>query len=395
MTVHLRIAETKLHKNFNLELDIKSKDEQFVHLIEGKQSTRLRDLVERAKDGMRKGYAPELCEEGVGGTYFFCNARGQRIGVFKPQDEEPFSVNNPKGFSPKTANSEAGFKEGILVGEASLRECAAYLLDHEGFSGVPETDLALCQHPGFYSHPEESFVSSSPTRLFMSPQLGRKVKMGSFQEFVDHDGDTEDKGTSFLARFPVDEVHKIAVLDVRLFNEDRHAGNILYREVINDNGETKFELIPIDHGYTLPSSLGDASFVWMYWPQAKEKMSEKTKDYIKSLDAEKDIELLKQKFGRTIRDEHFRVLRIATMVLKKAAEQDLTFFEIAQIMCRSTPDEPSTLERLCSEVDRTLGSNRDDGRFLEHMSNLIDTEMRRMTRNRPLDESVDDETYAV
>jgi len=395
--MHLRIAETKLHKNISLELDIKSKDEQFVHLIEGKQSTRLKDLVERAKDGMRKGFAPELCVEGVGGTYFFCDSRGHKIGVFKPQDEEPFSINNPKGFSPKSANSEAGFKEGILVGEASLRECAAYLLDHQGFSGVPETELALCQHPAFYSSPvEEIFVSSSPTRLFLSPQLGRKVKLGSFQEFVDHDGDTEDMGTSFLSKFPVEEVHKIAVLDVRLFNEDRHAGNILHREIVKDNGETRFELIPIDHGYTLPSTLGDASFVWMYWPQAKANMSEQTKDYIKSLDAEKDIELLKLKFGRTIREEHFRVLRIATMVLKKSAEEDLTFLQIAQIMCRSSPDEPSVLERLCSQVERTLGRITDDIQFVEHLANLLDTEMRRMARNGPLlDESSDDETCAV
>jgi hypothetical protein len=49
----------------------------------------------------------ELCEEGVGGTYFMKNKKGRRIAIFKPQDEEPFHVNNPKGYRPR-ANSDAG-----------------------------------------------------------------------------------------------------------------------------------------------------------------------------------------------------------------------------------------------------------------------------------------------
>lgn len=47
------------------------------------------------------------------------------------------------------------------------------------------------------------------------------------------------------------EVHKIAVLDMRLANADRHGGNILIRK--DDNGQ--IELIPIDHGYCLPESV--------------------------------------------------------------------------------------------------------------------------------------------
>lgn len=384
--IHISIAEARTHRQISMDLPIKHKDEHFVHLVDNDKPyvrQQIKDIVDRAREAMLQGFKPELCEEGTGGTYFFFDTAGKKIGVFKPQDEEPFSINNPKGFSPKpNSYSEFGFKEGILVGEASLRECAAHLLDHDGFSGVPVTDLVLCQHPSFYSNPEDNnFIFGSPNGLqFLGESLGRKVKFGSFQEYVEHDGDTEDLGTSFLSRFPVEEVHKIAVLDCRLYNTDRHGGNILYREEINDNdGSSSFVLIPIDHGYTLPSTLGEASFVWMSWPQAKQKMSQKTKEYIGSLDAEKDIEILKQKFGRTIREEHFRVLRMTTFLLKKAAEADLTFYQIAKILCRSHPDEPSVLENLCVEaaVSSNGNSTGDDKTFLGALTPLLEAEIRR------------------
>nr|GFA85982.1 phosphatidylinositol 4-kinase gamma 4-like [Tanacetum cinerariifolium] len=50
--------------------------------------------------------------------------------------------------------------------------------------------------------------------------------------------------------FPVEEVHKIAVLDMRLANADKHAGNIL----VSKGKDDKVIQIPIDHGYCLPTS---------------------------------------------------------------------------------------------------------------------------------------------
>jgi len=305
--------------------------------------------------------------------------RKQKVGIFKPQDEEPFNINNPKGFSPRSPAVDIwapGFKEGILVGEASVRECAASLLDHQHFSGVPATDLVLCQHPAFYSNPEEdSFVVRSPGRLlFLSEPLTKKLKLGSFQEFMEHDGDTEDISHSLLAKFPVDEVHKIAVLDVRLFNEDRHGGNILHKQTKSARGEKKIVLIPIDHGYTIPSTLAEAWFEWHHWPQSKEKMSDKTKEYISTLDAEKDVALLSSKFGRVFRQEHFRTLRICTMLLKMCAVADLTFYQIANIMCRLNIDQPSVLENLYTQAEMKVGL-KDEGEFLSCLEVLISLEI--------------------
>ncbi len=133
-------------------------------------------------------------------------------------------------------------------------------------------------------------------------------------------------------------------------NSDRHGGNILYREVINDFGEESYVLIPIDHGYALPSSLSEASFDWLNWPQAKEPMSPTTLHYIEALNVEEEIEMLKAKFGNSLREEHFRVFRLSTMLLKKGAIAGLTFHEIGAMLCRVVFEEPSILENIVSSV---------------------------------------------
>lgn len=90
---------------------------------------------------------PELTFEGTSGTYLLKN-RGQRpMCVFKPIDEEAFAPNNPRGLVGPFGNPS--LRKGILSGEGCIREVAAYLVDHENFSGVPETLLTTLTHPAF------------------------------------------------------------------------------------------------------------------------------------------------------------------------------------------------------------------------------------------------------
>lgn len=199
------------------------------------------DMIKSASDGLKSGNSPVRSREGTGGAYFMQGSSGQKfVGVFKPIDEEPMAENNPQGL-PLSPNGE-GLKKGTKVGEGALREVAAYILDHpksgrrsmsgeeRGFAGVPPTAMIECLHPGF-NHPK-----------------GIKTKIGSLQMFTENDGSCEDMGP---ASFPVEEVHKISVLDIRLANADRHGGNILMSK--DENGKTV--LVPIDHGYCLPESV--------------------------------------------------------------------------------------------------------------------------------------------
>lgn len=207
----------------------------------------IKDMILDTFVGLHSGKHPIRSSEGTGGTYFMPDATGQKIvSVFKPVDEEPMAVNNPRGL-PLSVDGE-GLKRGTRVGQGALREVAAYILDHpknghrsyeykeKGFSGVPPTFMVRCLHKGFNHKNEVVF------------------KMGSLQKFMENVGSCEDMGPK---SFPVDEVHKISVLDLRLANADRHAGNILIGKD-TENGHTL--LIPIDHGYCLPESVSNFFF---------------------------------------------------------------------------------------------------------------------------------------
>ena len=95
------------------------------------------------------------------------------------------------------------------------------------------------------------------------------MKFGSLQAFVDCESSLEDKGSDFLKQFHKDEIHKIAILDLRIFNLDRNDQNILVK--IKKDPKTKKlvrKLVPIDHGMSIPESFEITSFeiVWMDWP---------------------------------------------------------------------------------------------------------------------------------
>jgi hypothetical protein len=63
---------------------------------------------------------------------------------------------------------------------------------------------------------------------------------------VSSSGIIEDYG---LAKLPLEEIHKIAILDIRILNCDRNGENVLVIE------GAKNKLIPIDHGLSLPDNL--------------------------------------------------------------------------------------------------------------------------------------------
>ncbi|GMP70563.1 hypothetical protein CsSME_00029367 [Camellia sinensis var. sinensis] len=320
----------------------------------------IKKLINSTFDGLESGNQPIRSSEGSGGAYFMQDAFGQEyISVFKPIDEEPMAVNNPRGL-PLSIDGE-GLKKGTRVGEGALREVAAYLLDHPrsgphllkdtGFAGVPPTVMVKCLYRGF-NFPEGYEYAS------------KNIKIGSLQMFMKNCGSCEDMGPR---AFPVDEVHKISVLDIRLANADRHAGNIL----VQRDSDGQIVLIPIDHGYCLPENFEDCTFDWLYWPQAHQPYSPDTIDYIRSLDADRDIELLKF-YGWDLPLECARTLRISTMLLKKGAERGLTPFAIGSIMCRETLKKESVIEQIVQEAQEAVLPGTSEAAYLESVLLIMD-----------------------
>ncbi|GFZ18334.1 phosphoinositide 4-kinase gamma 7 [Actinidia rufa] len=242
---------------------------------------RTKQLVKEIVKGMKNGVDPIPVHGGLGGAYYFRNSRGESVAIVKPTDEEPFAPNNPKGFVGK-ALGQPGLKRSVRVGETGFRKVAAYLLDYDHFANPCNKKLVS--------------------------------KIASFQQFVRHDFDASDYGTS---SFPVSAVHRIGILDIRIFNTDRHGGNLLVRKL--DGVEEKLE-------------------------------------YIENLDPIRDSEMLRSELPM-IREACLRVLVLCTIFLKEAAPFGLCLTEIGEMMSRDFrggEEEPSELEIACIEAKKLI-----------------------------------------
>ncbi|KAJ7279822.1 hypothetical protein O6H91_Y377200 [Diphasiastrum complanatum] len=202
------------------------------------------------------------------------------------------------------------------------------------------------------------------------------AKIASFQEFIQHDYDANDHGASC---FPVSSVHRIGILDIRILNTDRHAGNILVKN--RSDGPRLFEkrhldvnesaeLIPIDHGLCLPETLEDPYFEWLHWPQASVPFSEEELRYISRLDPYKDADMLRGKLPM-LREACLRMLILCTTFLKMATSAGLCLADIGAMMSRELcgmDEEASEFETVCIlsklEAEETLAdSNLEGERF--------------------------------
>ncbi|KAJ0986801.1 hypothetical protein J5N97_005157 [Dioscorea zingiberensis] len=312
--------------------------------------SRMKQLIKDVVKAVKNGVDPIPVRSGLGGAYYFRNCMGENVAIVKPTDEEPFAPNNPKGFVGK-ALGQPGLKRSVRVGETGFREVAAYLLDYDHFANVPPTVLVKITHSIF--HVNDSVNCSKNKVIHKKPQAMSKI--ASFQQFIHHDFDASDHGTS---SFPVAAVHRIGILDVRIFNTDRHGGNLLVRKLEGKDGRFggQMELIPIDHGLCLPENLEDPYFEWIHWPQASIPFSEDELDYIARLDPVRDSDMLRMELPM-IHEACLRVLILCTVFLKEAAAFGLCLAEIGEMMSREfrgMEEEPSELEVLCIEARKLV-----------------------------------------
>lgn len=325
----------------------------------------IRKIMFEAQAGFDAGFAPELSEAGSGGTYFLKNGSGKYVACFKPRDEEPAAENNPRGLHDHISGA---LRQGVRAGEAVQREVAAFITDVGGFSRVPETVLVKAKHSGFH---------------YRDGQVHYKV--GSFQHFVPADCIASDFSPNL---FPPEEVHRVAILDIRLLNADRNDANLLVsrrpkpsspgampagiprpesdvrklRSLSCSMGPMDFEyfLTPIDHGYCLPDKLEVAwcDWCWLDWPQARIPFSPATLQWIEDYDVEQCVNTLRKDLN--VRESCLQLMRIAVMVLKKGARAGLCLHDIASIIARQDVDQPSILETQVArahELSRMMENN--------------------------------------
>jgi hypothetical protein len=273
-------------------------------------------------------------------------------------------------------------KRGARPEESAIKELAAFMLDRKHYAGVPRT----------------AAVMMTEQRTLPAQSRG-KLRMGSLQEFQHHLCSAEDVGSS---KFLADEVHLVGLLDVRLCNLDRHLGNLLVRPLrtpippsSSNSGQGPripkdeiLALIPIDHGYVLPSfeCLSDVWFCWTVWKQAKEPFSERIKNYVlhtlwdplevvsslplmlEEPDAIESKMLLKARdlvdlemIG--IGNESIMTYLVCSIFEREMMEAGRTLFDMAITMQRSVTDidEPCELELLiqAAKTESSFGNIND------------------------------------
>ena len=300
-------------------------------------------MMKQAQAGFDMHMAPCLASAGTGGAYYLLGPNGNKVAVFKPEDEEPNAENNPRGRASPRGGAEfprEGLRKGTLPGEGASREFAAYILDHKGMANVPPTAMVCLKQ-------------TSNKKYASVDWNGTQGKRGSIQMFVPYECDCEEMGVS---QFRKQEVHKIALLDIRLANTDRNGSNVLIKR---NPGESEWSLVPIDHGYCLPGSLSDICFDWIYWPQASQAFDEDMLEYIDALDVDRDLEHLAN-HKITLRPECELVFRVCNILLKIGIKKGLTLYDLGCIMCRQTMQQ-SILEKMSNHALKKLTKGRIQG----------------------------------
>ncbi|KAL1530535.1 hypothetical protein AB1Y20_001436 [Prymnesium parvum] len=354
-------------------------------------------MVANCCAALDSGAVPTLVDDGLGGTYFIVDKRGVHQCVFKPRDEEPCAPNNPKrerGGGAHLHLGADGLKSGIVVGEAALNEQAAYLLDSTDrsrhFCRVPATAIVQTEHSNFYD--VSSREGDTGNEANHAPFRSLKTKVGSLQQFEVHLGCADDFSSSL---FSTEEVQRIALLDIRIFNLDRHGANLLVQrqaqgslrsqrgpassssfgkgtstgakrclEVRDDYGEwgvgdrldmsggDELRLVPIDHGFSLPASITVPYFEWQFWSQVRQPMSDGVREYISRIDAQADAHLLRNAVragsGLEVREGCVRTMRVCALLLKEGAAASATLGDIADLMCEP---QPPVARAACTAVE--------------------------------------------
>jgi hypothetical protein len=186
----------------------------------------------------------------------------------------------------------------------------------------------------------------------------------SVQAYAKHKCSAEDFGPGM---FNHEDVQRIAMLDIRMCNLDRHEGNYLVAEsnpysMLSDghDGDKKFRLIPIDHGYCLPHVLcmNGASLSWLYWPQVKQPVSPAVAEYIANIDINADIARLKRYIGVAMPEPCLLTLRVCTMFLQKGVAAGLTLSDIGCAMTESLDGEGDCLDDMDYKYCEVMSSSQ-------------------------------------
>ncbi len=113
------------------------------------------------------------------------------------------------------------------------------------------------------------------------------------------------------------------------------------------DGGDALRLVPIDHGFALPTNLEEVFFDWLHWPQLKKPVDPAVRDAVLSIDCAADVQVLRL-LGLPEQAVHLQ--QVATLWLQEGIKSGATLYDIARGMCRDGDlSQPSALERLLAD----------------------------------------------
>lgn len=343
-------------------------------------------VIHVAEDAIAAGHDPERIYQGSSGSYFVKNCDGDKIGVFKPKNEEPYGHLNPKWtkWLHKMCCPCCFGRSCLIPNQGYLSEAGASIVDERlGLNLVPKTKVVYLTSHSFY-YPCNDRCNTQIRRFFTElwpDTCGKRfsgelpLKVGSFQLFVNGYKDAQDQLGEFVNNpLPPDFekelqflFEKLVVLDYIIRNTDRGNDNWLIRYV-PPVGETSFSLpsettpdpqatplalvtpqvlqpakggeinvAAIDNGLAFPFKHPDEwrayPFYWAWLPMAKKPFSGRIKDLV--LDKLKDddfvtsiVEELRvlfsedKGFDSSMFERQMSVLRGQVLNLKSALSSD-------------------------------------------------------------------------
>ncbi|KAI9226446.1 MAG: phosphatidylinositol 4-kinase type 2 beta, partial [Piptocephalis tieghemiana] len=273
------------------------------------------ETMSSVAEAMEQGRTPARVAQGSSGSYF-CPAPqphppNKYLIIFKPKDEEPYGLRNPKWTKWLHRNlCPCFFGRGCLIpNQGYISEAAASYMDTRlGLGIVPRTEVVHLASPVFH-YPRKArtrftkhgeplppkigsaqlfvpgyipaveffrrypWISSEPTS--MTEDHGPKPGSSGGSEDTDCPEDTEEvddaeefSWTDWTRQQFFEELEKMVVLDYIIRNTDRGLDNWLIRPCKDPGhqggkGRWHVHLAAIDHGLALPYKHPDA---WRSYP---------------------------------------------------------------------------------------------------------------------------------
>mmetsp|Transcript_35923 Transcript_35923/g.95345 ORF Transcript_35923/g.95345 Transcript_35923/m.95345 type:complete len:499 (-) Transcript_35923:375-1871(-) len=267
---------------------------------------------------IRKDLRTVDIDEGQTGTVYALETGGDKVAVFKPLAGEHFE------------------RRGVDVGTGALREEAAYLIDRIAGSqaGVPVTSRTRITVNGE--------ITEGSVQAFVGDVVGFAEDFGMPRDF--------ERACAFV---PQEAVEALALLDMRLFNMDRHTGNLMFL-----HAEKPHALGPIDHGCCLPPwwMLSEAVFdAWLEWPQLQQAPSDFARE-LAGIAVQRLPQVITALRDLGLSEETLVTHRVcATLIGVGVAELGLPIGSLAQLMVRQDYQELSWLEKKLLQVAQDAG----------------------------------------